>query len=74
MFTRPQILSTPHMIAPMGDTFNSACNYAYDGCPSGFGGSCFPWGGSGCIDTNYWVPTIVAGGIVIVVGGIAIAK
>jgi hypothetical protein len=63
MFVKPQIVSTPHIVAGDQATYTAACtsNYNHQGvsCQSDF--KCGPYQGE-CIDTSYF------GGIV---GGIA---
>lgn len=68
MFVKPQIVSTPHMIAPMGEASMQACQAGYQSCPSGF--SCSPWG-SACVDAPGpgpgQPPNVV---LVVIIGGI----
>lgn len=79
MFIKPQIMSTPHLIAPMGEAAGAACTQGgFTQCQSGWSGSCQPWGGQGCIDTSYVDPVAIGGVIIIgaVIGGgvVIIAK
>lgn len=77
MFVKPQIMSTPHMVAPLGDTAAQACQGTFGTCPSGH--SCAPFGNDGCIDTSYtnWIVIIgvVGGGLIVggVIGGAVVA-
>jgi hypothetical protein len=75
MFVKPQITSTPHLVAPMGDVVGQACGSSFgSGCSPSF--SCHPYQGSDCVDTDYFDPAsgfavgaiagVVIGGVVIV--------
>jgi hypothetical protein len=75
MFTRPQILSTPHFVSNMQDMDGLACNYGFSQtCPVSF--SCSPYSGS-CTDSTYVGGAIAIVSIIGVVGtvvGAAVAK
>lgn len=72
MFTKPQILSTPHLMAPLGDANAHACGSGFNGCATGFG--CQPFQGSSCVDATYVDPVTgaVVGGAVVVVGWVIV--
>jgi len=75
MFIKPQIASTPHLVAPMGDVIGQACQSGFGtSCPTGF--SCHPYQGSDCVDSTYFDPyTGAVVGIVIggIIGGVVVA-
>lgn len=73
MFVKPQIASTPHLIAPMAQAADAACSAGFIPCPTGFG-SCSPYGDWGCVDTSF---SSVVGSFVIIgstFGAIVVAK
>lgn len=52
MFIKPQIASTPHFVAPMGDMIGQACQGGFGtSCPITF--SCSPYNSNGCVDATY---------------------
>jgi len=77
MFVKPQIMSTPHMVAPLGDAATQACQGTFGTCPSGY--TCAPHSADSCVDTSYtnWIVIIgvVGGGLIVggVIGGAVVA-
>ncbi len=68
MFIKPQIMSTPHLVGPLGDTMGQACGSGYSsGCTHSF--SCSPYQGGNCIDATY-VDPLTGGVIGVVVGAV----